>query len=786
MPVAPHRRPPRPPTLGLLFALVLPLLVGASTAVLAWPLWLQWGWVGQRALLASAGLALAAALLAMLLVLQCLRRPWRELLAVAQAHRNGRFERLAAGRLPAHAQRIADALTDHAVARAHQQSATKQAVETATAGLRAQLEQLRRDARAAHERADDQHNALQHQSQLLAGLSHELRTPLSAIMGHADRLRASAASADSQEQAESLYRCAQNLLGTINDLLDWSRIAAGALTLHEVSFDLADTVEDALALIAPAACDKQLELVHFIYHDVPTRLRGDPARLQQIMTNLLSNAVKYTQHGEVVLRIMKEGEDSEGVRLRISVSDTGQGIAPARLPRLFDVYTPSASGTPGSSTGLGLSIVKSLAHSMQGDVDVESTPGKGSTFGVSLRLERQRDRGTELPLQALQGTTAWLLEPSGTARLALTHSLDYWGVQWRAFDGPDVIARALASSQSPPTFVLLGLRVEDLAERSVLALLDQPADGSARVVLLRSAAPGDLQRARRCGADVALPKSIGRGALYRALCAALIGHGEGQQRPLAGLRFLVADNATATRGLLVHMLRELGADTVAAEDGDAALQRFDAQPTDGALLDLHMPGRDGMSLMRVLRSRDSGARRPVLVLMSAWFDADEQRQAALAGADVVISKPFDSRQLLRALAPWLRQRGASAQFDADSGSGIDARLLEDAELRAMLVEELPSQLETVELSFDAGDAIGLREAAHALHGTAAFYHLHRIRGLAARVERRIQQGGNAPIVGLEMRDDIAQLRSGILDTLQHLRDATEGDSGPAPGADVRG
>lgn len=776
MPAPPHRRSIRPPTATVLLALALPLLVALASAVAVWPVWEQWAWPRDHRLLATMGCALAAGLLAVLVMLQRLRHPWKELLAVAQAHQNGRFERLAAGPLPKYAQRVADALADHAIARAHQQTAVKQAVETANAGLRAQLEQLRRDARAAHERADDQQNALQHQSQLLAGLSHELRTPLGAIMGHADRLRASAASSDAQEQAESLYRCAQNLLGTINDLLDWSRIAAGALTLHEVSFDLADTVEDALALIAPAACDKELELVHFIYHDVPTRLRGDPARLQQIMTNLLSNAVKYTDRGEVVLRIMKEGDDGNRVRLRFSVSDTGQGIPQARLPRLFDAYTPSASGKPGSSTGLGLSIVKSLAHSMHGDVDVESTPDAGSTFGVTLQLERQRDRSNDLPLQALQGTTAWLLEPSATARLALTHSLDYWGVQWRAFDGPDVIARALASSQAPPTFILLGLSVEDLSERSVLALLDHPSNGAARVVLLRSAAPADLQRARRCGAEVALSKSVGRGALYRALCAAVIGHGDGHQRPLAGLRFLVADNATATRGLIVHMLRELGAETVAAEDGDIALKRFDEQPTDGALLDLHMPGRDGMHLMRVLRSRDTGTRRPALVLMSAWFDADEQREAALAGADVVMSKPFDSRQLLRALAPWLRQRGAVATHEDNGSSGIDARLLEDAELREMLIEELPGQLQTVEQCFAAGDAIGMREAAHALHGTAAFYHLHRVRGLAARVEKRLQQRGNAPIVTLEIRDDISQLRASIFDTLRHMRAAASAEA----------
>lgn len=765
------RSPSRPPggfAVRTSLLVLAPLVGGAGATVAVWMA--TEGLVpagGERALAAVAGGSAAALLIAALSV-RALQRPWRELTAVAEAHRNGRLEHRASGRLPVRARYLADTLSEHADIRSRQQASAQEAVTRATARLRSQYDAMQRAMRDAEARSEDHQRALQHQTTLLAGLSHELRTPLGAILGHADRLRRTETSREGHEHAESLHRCAQNLLGMINDLLDWSRIAAGALNLHEVSFDLADTIEDALALIAPSACDKDLELVHFIYHDVPTRLRGDPARLQQIMTNLLSNAVKYTDHGEIVLRVMRERDENDHVQLRLTVSDTGMGIAADRLDHLFDAYSPAASGKPGSSTGLGLSIVRSLAQAMQGDVDVQSEPGRGSTFGVTIRLERQREQTRGAPLQALRGSSAWLLEPSATARLALTHSLDYWGVTWRTFDSADALAEALRGAEAPPTFVLLGLTPAELSERSILTLLDTRDAAPARVVLLRSASPNELQQALRCGADVALPKSTGRSALYRHLCAAAVGHEERAQQALTGLRFLVADNSGATRGLIAQMLRELGADVLTASDGDAALGLFEQELPDGALLDLHMPGYSGLEVMQRLRARDGGPRRAALVLMSAWFDADEQRRAALAGADVVISKPFDARQLLRALSPWLRQRGGAADAPESSDAGIDTRLLQDAELRQMLAEELPEQLAGIERSFADADRPGLREAAHALHGTAAFYHLHRLKAQAARVERGAQQDEG----GDDMHADISELRRGVEDTLRKLRAAS--------------
>lgn len=750
--------------------LLLPALAAVAAGALSWWLLpitvLDQATHSARMAPVAAGVALTAWVLASIGVAFAINRPWRRLGTLAQAHMQGRPEFASTQRLPAAANSVLAALRAHAIARAAAENERQDAVRRATAELRERCASLQRDARMAHARADDQQQTLRHQTTLLAGLSHELRAPLGTIVGHADRLRHIVEGGDAAAEAESLHRSANNLLGMINDLLDWSRISAGALTLHAVSFDLGDTVEDALALVAPAAADKQLELVHFIYHDVPMRLRGDSARLQQIMTNLLSNAVKYTDRGEVVLRVMKETDMRDQVRLRISITDTGRGISKEAQARLFDVYTPAAGGEHAHSTGLGLSIVQQLAQAMQGDVTVESEIGQGSTFSVELQFELPPDHAHSATSQALSGRSAWLVESSATAQLALTHNLDYWGVRWRAFSSVDALNATLHDTTEPPTMLLLGLDREALHARSVLQLLDDPALTPLRVVLLRGTAPSDLQAASRSGADLALPKAIGRGALYRALAAAVAGSPAGGDRALAGLRVLVADNTPATRQMVAQMLQSLGAETLLADDGADAIAQYRAQLPDAALIDLHMPHHSGIEVLRALRSSDGNHRRAALLLMSAWLDAEEQRDAALAGADIVLTKPFDRQQLLRALAPWLRQR---KQVDhRQQPEATHDGLLADPELRAMLADALPQQLADIESAFAAADGVGLRDAAHTLHGTAAFYHLNELRTLASGVERRLQRRGGAPVIALEMRDDIARLRRGVEETLATL------------------
>ncbi len=215
-----------------------------------------------------------------------------------------------------------------------------------------QSQQLR--AMAAREQEE-----LRAQSERLSSMSHELRTPLSGILGYADLLRRTPLDTEQLEHLETLDKSARALLTMINDLLDWSRIEAGRLKLDDARFDLCDTIESTVALLAPLAYEKDLELVRIVYHDVPAELRGDGQRLRQILTNLLSNAIKFTAQGAVVLRVMGEREEYGCNWLRFAVSDTGPGIAADQRARLFQPFRQVGVGQAGSS-GLGLSITRKL------------------------------------------------------------------------------------------------------------------------------------------------------------------------------------------------------------------------------------------------------------------------------------------------------------------------------------------------------------------------------------------------------------------------------------------
>lgn len=750
----------------MLAAVIAPLPAGALAA-----------WVGARVLTALGpapppgwiplSIGAVAAVIVACVAASWLSHPWQSLSAFSTAQQRARREVLQPPSLPAYARPVGQALVAQARERLSLEEDQQGSISQATQALRAQSDQLRAELRHALSRAEDGNRALRHQATLLASLSHELRTPLTAILGHAEELSRQLGERDTHGHADALHRCASGLLGTINDLLDWSRIEAGALTLNEVSFDLVDTVEDALALMAPEAYARGLELVHFIYHDVPTRLRGDPARLQQIMTNLLSNAIKYTDAGEVVMRLMKHDEDAQTVQLRLAVSDTGIGIDPRQIPRLFDTYSAAADGRPGHSTGLGLSIVRQLARAMGGDVEVESTPGVGSTFTVRLRLQRARDSSPAPPQHSLRGSQAWVVEAHAEARLALTHCLDYWGVIWRAWDSVDALAAALADTDDPPAFVLLGVSVESLSERSVLALLEAPRRSTAVVLLLAGSSHAELQQAERLGAELVLPKASGRSALYRGLCALALGQGSA---PLAHRRVLIVENTAATRALLQQMLRDAGATVEVAAGGEEALHAHARERFDLALVDRQMPGMDGLEVLRHLRASDTPEQRVILILMSAWLEGDAHRDAVLAGADIVLPKPFEARQLLRSLAPWLRQSASRKASSEAVVKGIDTKLLQDEELRQLLAEELPTQMAAIETCFAAADAPGLREACHALHGTAAFYQLHQIKREAAALEKRVQRGvRNSP--SLDLRADIARLRKTVAESLDALERA---------------
>lgn len=640
-------------------------------------------------------------------------------------------------------------------------------MQSANVRLRQDLESVQDRLRETEQALAQLQQETKTQSEQFSGLTHELRTPLTAILGFSDLLRKTRLDTDQGDYLATLDRSARGLLAMLNDVLDWSRIEAGRLSLNIERFDVADAVEDVISLLAPLAYEKQLELIHIVDHDVPPQLEGDAQRLRQILTNLLSNAIKFTDSGEVVLRVSREREQHSQVWLRIAVRDTGVGLSAEQRQRVFqrfeqvsDAQADARGRQPGS--GLGLNIVQHLAGLMEGQVEVESESGVGSTFSALLALGKVR---SELPRRdRLRGRSLWICDTEPSAERALLHYLQFWGAEITRCDDIDQLVSRLRLStpQQRPAAVIAGIRPQALTSAALKALGELCIDAHPPLLLmLSSASPADQQRAIDIGAARAVPKSISRLQLYRELCD--LSSDEPSRPLLQDQTLLVAENNLANRRYLVALGRELGAEVIEAGDGQEAIRCWRERQPDFALIDYRMPGQNGLDAIRAIRqaegSNPSITRRTRLVATSAYLSADEHQLLRSAGADQVLIKPFDEAQLLRALDPDLARE--------HRGSGTAIRVAQDPELLALLREELPQQLRELEEAFARSDAIAARACAHTLNGTAAFYRLPALKAAASEMEIQLAASAFSGVGDGSLR----RLRTAVLSSLAEISTA---------------
>lgn len=618
--------------------------------------------------------------------------------------------------------------------------------------------------------------AAQFKSDLLSNMSHELRTPLTAILGFSELLEKTPLDRQQGEYLSTLSKSAENLLSMINSLLDWNRIEAGRLSLQEISFVLSDCIEDVTGLLSPLAYDKGLQIALLIYHDVPLRVSGDPVRLQQIVTNLLSNAIKFTERGEIVIRVMREQGEDQRCWLRISVADSGRGISEAQMERLFEMFTPSSTSNRTPSSGLGLAITQRLCELMGGRLEVESEVGVGATFSavVALRPQRERD-GALVTWDGLRGLRLWLCDARPTTRLALLHHLEYWGLETRLFESPRRLAAALLESDTQgPRLVLAGITPEALDDPQWREVFGACRQTQRPCVALISSSDTEIQHAvTDAGAARCLPQSIGGGPLYQALLDTLAGQpAEAGRKPLQDLAVLVVDNTVASRRYVSLLLDSLGAQTQEAGDGREAVRLWRERQPPLILMDVQMPELDGPGAAREIRAAESGSSaRCGIIGMSAHLEPEERQEVIRAGMDEVLLKPFDQRQLLRTLRPWVPQRRPADSPPEAAGRQAGAPLKPThgiaPELVELLLEELPLQIKELEDIYMRGERDAIRSAAHQIHGTAAFYKLAELRASARRVEQALAAAGKG--LPENLGDDIAEIREATNRVLRELR-----------------
>lgn len=529
---------------------------------------------------------------------------------------------------------------------------------------------VERELRAARDAAEALARARQ---EFLATMSHEVRTPLNGVIGMTGLLLESRLDDQQRECAEVIRSSGQALLHLVNDVLDVSRIESGRMQLEVVEFDLRDMVQESVEMVADRAHARGLELTWLVQPDVPDRLRGDPARLRQVLLNLLSNAVKFTGRGEVALRVRLAVPGAPQGGLRFEVRDTGPGLDPALRARLFQPFVQgdaSATRRHGGA-GLGLAISRRFVELMGGSLGVDSEPGLGSTFWLVLPLAPVPGAAPAGPRPNLAGRRVLVIDDFASSRSVLRTHLEAWGLRVDEADGLESATECLRERPGRPAWdaLLVDLDLGGASGRELVRRARADAGLARSLVVLMAAPsrPGLAEEARAAGCDGWLSKPVAPAALAAALS------GPGPRRepapssaPLPAGRVLVVEDNEVNQRVLLRLLERLGQHTDVAADGLEALEATARRPYDLVLMDLQMPGMDGLAATRALREREAreGGRLRIVALTANAYAEDRERCRA-AGMDGFLAKPVSLAQLRELLAG--RPDGPGDRADPPAG-----------------------------------------------------------------------------------------------------------------------
>jgi signal transduction histidine kinase/CheY-like chemotaxis protein/ligand-binding sensor domain-containing protein len=647
-----------------------------------------------------------------------------------------------------------------------------------------ELELSEQKARLAKDEAE---RANRFKSEFLANMSHEIRTPMNAVIGMTSVLAGTRLTPEQREYVGTIRSSGESLLGLLNDILDFSKIEAGMLAIEASPFTLRQCVEEAVDLLAAGAARKRLEIGCIIDAAVPVLVVSDSTRLRQILVNLLGNAVKFTTSGEILVTVQMTSPPApspgrpqeEQVELQFSVCDTGIGISQDRMDRLFRPFSQADSSTTRlyGGTGLGLAISHRLAQGLGGRMWVESRPEKGSTFSFTIRCRIVQTQPPPYLIKNppdLAGRSLLVVTEAPQTERILRWYADLWGVT------------LLVAHSELDALALLQERLQDSAWPEA-ALIDVPTlDGldralvAARVPRFRLLPLGtEISRGELVDGGMSLMRPIKGARLYRSLLQAFgkgaeAGPREGEPaaRPpetgLPPLRILVAEDNVVNQKVALLMLQRLGYAADVAADGEETLAALRRQPYDVILMDVQMPGMDGLEAARRIREEWPEETRPRIIAVTANALREDRETCLAAGMDDYLSKPVLLEDLRTALcrgmstapAPTPAPPPTAGIGDADA---FDPKYIDQLrQLQSMTGQELvspiidrflaeaPRRVAELRLALAAKDNLNFVFVAHAFKGSGAQLGARRLAKLCHELEtrgRRVDWPGLEEIVG---------------------------------------
>jgi signal transduction histidine kinase/HPt (histidine-containing phosphotransfer) domain-containing protein len=611
-------------------------------------------------------------------------------------------------------------------------------------------------------------------SDFLAAMSHEIRTPMNGVIAMASLLLETPLNAEQRSYLDTIQASSESLLNIINEILDFSKIESGKMEMDLRPFNLRACVEETIDLLAPKAAEKKLDVVYQMDEAIPALIGGDSFRLRQVLANLLSNAIKFTGRGDVTIGIKilsgmrPAGPETNPLHLLFSVKDTGIGITPERLSRLFKPFVQAEIWTARhyGGTGLGLAISKRLVELMGGKMWAESVPGRGSTFHFSVGFQVPPQVPRPSPAYKLAGRRILIVEKNAASRCMLVEQSARWRMIAEGAETADQ-ALELVRTGKPFDIAVLDLQLEGPGGVALAGELRKLPGGAMLPVILLTPLGA---RAELLAGTLGVTKPVKPSQLSAVLEQALLSPGKEVAIPVSAtpalpvakripLRILLVDDNEINQKVAARILHQLGYQPDLADNGLKALEALDKKKFDLVFMDVMMPEMSGLEATNTIRARQKNPAvhpayggRIIIVAMTAHAMQGDRDKCLAAGMDDYLAKPIRPADIRGIIEKWAPP-SSPPEVNPSPGTGIETGAagppVEMDRLNALTDNNADNLRELVELycrqtsrqfaqitaAIAANQPAEVRRVAHSCAGSSATLGMVQLGQLMRRLEK---------------------------------------------------